>query len=667
MTPVEAEYRALLSPRVAGELAPPPSIAIGRGELRLAPGTRIYQLTALARPCGLLVDGPATFTYRVEDPHSRPLALRNVDGLRALKVAEANGATLTAALDHAAIWSWELAVAHGEPRGGARPLPSWLADHLERQIGPNPARDMQLSSWNKDAGYAWAYLESGGERFNLDVDPRPQAKTESLSRFEQVDIAARPYGGRRYPQELVTQPIGRAWTDLVAFPYVVTANDLTLTNDRGMHVSTVARVRVVAQDDLRLLPFALWSDLSDDTGSLQPYRIARLTVDGARADFVHHEDSLLVHLPQAATKGRALELEVEVEGQILDRPEGDNYWVLSYAPWYPLAHEGLTRASFHVTMSTPAPYVPFSSGAIVRREVAGGLNVVETSLTGPAEAAVVLAGKYNVISESRDGYTLNIATYLTKREKEAKKLADLFYSFKSCYEYWLGTPYPFPELHVLEINDWGWGQAPPGVIFITKEAFMTRARAGGEDSEEIAEATTRGINERFAHEIAHGYFPHTAMIASQEDSWLSESFADYVSAVCVQRSAADKSEGERRFNRQLREWKSFSGDVKEGVSVHLAEHLSGRTERDGLDRHRVLYGRGPLVLHALREELAKQSGAETGEKQFFAFVRAYVMSFRGKTTRTADLVAILDQITGKSWQPWFEKYVYGFEVPKVKV
>ena len=195
---------------------------------------------------------------------------------------------------------------------------------------------------------------------------------------------------------------------------------------------------------------------------------------------------------------------------------------------------------------------------------------------------------------------------------------------------------------------------------------MTKARAGGEDSEEIAGPTTRGINERFAHEIAHGYFPHTAMIASSEDSWLSESFADYVSAVCVQRSSADKGDGQRRFERQLREWKSFNGEIKDGVSIHLVEHLSGREERDALDRYRVLYGRGPLVLHALREELAKQSGTEVGEKQFFALIRAYVMSFRGKTTHTSDVVAILNQITGKDWQPWFERFVYGVEMPKVK-
>ena len=38
------------------------------------------------------------------------------------------------------------------------------------------------------------------------------------------------------------------------------------------------------------------------------------------------------------------------------------------------------------------------------------------------------------------------------------------------YEEFLG-PFPFPEFNILEINDYGFGQAPPATMFITKEAF----------------------------------------------------------------------------------------------------------------------------------------------------------------------------------------------------
>ena len=376
MTPLEAEYRALMKPRVTGTLATPAAIQVGRAEIKPVPGTKVYQLQALARPCGLLIDGPATLTYRIEDRHSVPLADRNVSGLRALKLSTAGElATLSAALDHAAVWSWELATAFGTATPEARPLPGWLDDHLNRQFGSNPGRDMLLSSWNKDPGYSWSFFETGGEELVLDVDPRPQAKAETLARFEQIEIAARPYGGRRYPQELAAQPIGRAWTDAVAIPYVVVANDLALDNDKALHVTTRAKIKFTANDDLRLLPLALWSEIAHEE-TLQPYRVVKLSVNGASASFVHHEDTLLVHLPQLVSRGQSFDLEVEAEGEILERPASDNYWLLSYAPWYPLPHEGLTRASFKVAVSTPAPYVPFASGSTVKRESQGDRNLV---------------------------------------------------------------------------------------------------------------------------------------------------------------------------------------------------------------------------------------------------------------------------------------------------
>ena len=37
-------------------------------------------------------------------------------------------------------------------------------------------------------------------------------------------------------------------------------------------------------------------------------------------------------------------------------------------------------------------------------------------------------------------------------------------------------------------------------------------------------------------------------------------------------------------------------------------------------------------------------------------------SWRGTT---AGLVATLDELTGGDWQPWFERYVYGTEVPRL--
>ena len=80
----------------------------------------------------------------------------------------------------------------------------------------------------------------------------------------------------------------------------------------------------------------------------------------------------------------------------------------------------------------------------------------------------------------------------------------------------------------------------------------------------------------------------------------------------------------------------------------------------------LVYGKGPLVLHALRQELARtQGGEEQGDRYFFALLRTFLKHVEPGWGETRHLVGILDQITGKDWQPWFERYVYGTETPPV--
>ena len=231
-------------------------------------------------------------------------------------------------------------------------------------------------------------------------------------------------------------------------------------------------------------------------------------------------------------------------------------------------------------------------------------------------------------------------------------------------------PYPFRELDILEINDWGFGVAPAGVIYITKEAFNSattaRATAGDEDEAFLNAATSRGINERFAHEVAHGFFPHVVQLASDQDGWLSESIADYVSATCIQRTSPNAKEGLRRFDLALREWKNGARTLKPGASIFLADELAFEDEADGFDRRNLLYAKGPLVLHAIRGEFARlKGGAEQGDPHFFNFLRALVRNFTFKPAETRMLPAILRQMTDTDWQPFFEKYVYGTDMPSL--
>jgi hypothetical protein len=663
-TPVQ-EFLGLEQPRIAGEVDPPELIAVGRADLRPRPGARVFVLAAGDRPCGLLVDGPAQFTYRVTDPLSAPLARRHAGRANGLALSEAEGALMwTGTLRGAAIWGWQLEAAQAAARPAASAsAPDWLTSLLADKISPNPGRDMLLSDQNGEPGYRWALLRGDGDDLMLDVDPRASVGLESLHRVRRLSRNVATFGGRWTLDELIAQPVARAWWEAPAIDFAAVDYEIGVRNDTADHVEVRTRARIEARrDGLRLLSLGLVGQSIRQNGDTRPFKITALRVDGIDASYVRTGNDLLVVLPRPLGAGGVATIEVIAEGDILERPEGDNYWRLSDESWYPRPRlGGLERATFTVSVEAPAPFVPFAPGQVLTQDVSGPVRKIVTRLALPMDGIHVIAGKYSTTTGEQDGRRVHVSTYASARPEVARRVAGIAGSVQGCLANWLGEPYPFPDLQILEITDWGWGQAPPGLIFVTREAFLSRASANMLDDwgAYAAQVVSRGVNERLAHEVAHGWFPHVAKVARREENWLSESLAEYASAECIAR--VDARDGKRRFKRQLSDWKMMAGEVGPGSSLYLAEHLGGE-ESDWRDRRDLLYGKGPLVFHAIRQQLAHDAGGtEEGDRLFLVWIRSYVRNFTYKTAETRHLIGILNQLTHRDWQPWFERYVYGAE------
>ncbi len=666
---------AIEQPEVVREIPLGTTLALGHGELRVRPGAKVYLLAADGVPCGFWLKGLAQFTYRVTDRYSDPVAARNLKSASSLTATREGGALQVAlTLSEAVVWSWDLLAASPPAAGEQLPVAfsPWAVSVESKLFGGNPARDLLLARANGGKGYVHALLRSDKGDFLLDADPRPNARIESLVELESLPA---PYGdraGRLRQRQLVSQPLGRSWWEPVAPPFSVTEVSSEIVNDHDAHVVVTAKSKVVAKSAaLRLLSFGIGEYVIDNDGRTRPVQVTRALVDGQPAPFRFFRGDLLVALPRALAVGESVLVETVVEGDFAQRPGGDNYFDLGMGQIAPAPGDGaLDYSAYDIRVEVPKPFVPFASGDTVETGSTAGTNWLRSRLEGAFRYPVVLAGKYQSVTEEKDGYKAVVSTYARPKEAAARRLAKNFFVAKSCYENWFGVPYPFKELDILEINDWGFGVAPAGVIYITKEAFnnatTARATAGDEDEAFLNAATSRGINERFAHEVAHGFFPHTVQLASDQDAWLSESIADYVSATCIQRTSPNAKEGQRRFDVALREWKNGARTLKPGASIYLADELAFEDEADGFDRRNLLYAKGPLVLHAIRGEFARmKGGAEQGDPHFFNFLRALVRNFTFKPAETRMLPALLRQMTDSDWQPFFEKYVYGTDMPSL--
>ena len=319
--------------------------------------------------------------------------------------------------------------------------------------------------------------------------------------------------------------------------------------------------------------------------------------------------------------------------------------------WYPQPGdvESAARFTWHGVVRAKKPLLPFACGETVRRAEEKDHNLVEVRLTRTVPFVTALAGKYTVHEETKGGVTARVASYGMDKPKSAAKLLGLFHGFRAFYEPYFG-PFPWKEFDIVEVNSYGFGQAPPGMMRITQEAFQSNVY-----SDELAQLFSGGINERFAHEIAHSWWGYVVWPAGRRHAFLSESFAEYAAGRAIE---ALKSESE--FKGLVNRWREQGRDGSGTASIFLAgDIVAGVNSGDWQlyqDRFRLLYGKGPTLLHLLRKEL--------GDDAFFTVLKSFLRSFEKKqVVTTEDFAGLLGHLTKKDWTPWMEKYFYGFEKP----
>jgi hypothetical protein len=454
-----------------------------------------------------------------------------------------------------------------------------------------------------------------------------------------------------YLTTLSDQPVGRDRRDPPMPRILLSDVDLDLRASAGKDASmTVVETLVPIGRPVAILRLNLDSTVYTYVGrnlAKRAERLRKVTDESGRSlAFVHDYDEALIQLAEPAAVERPIKLKFEIDGDFLVSPAGHSFWELGIWDWFPQPSWAGQLYTFHATVRVKKPFVPFAPGKTIRRAVEGDENVVETRVDKPICFAVILAGKYTVQEEVKHGVTIRVATYALENDRAVKQLTNLAGNIIQYYQEFLG-PFPLPEFNIIEINDLGWGQAPPGTMFITKEAFNPIMTAHAED------ADSRGINEVFAHEIAHQYWGTAVKMPSREEQWLTESFAEYCAALFLK---AYKDEA--TYKAIVKRWRGRATFGSDEIPIPLASDafVSSDVTTRFFIRNGLLYNKGPAILYALHKEL--------GDETFFTFLKSYQKSFAWKFGSTKMVAGLLQHMTKKDYMPFFEKYYWGTEMPK---
>ncbi len=648
---------ALNTPTVAGELPGLESLQLGRGRMTLSAGTKAYSLTAGDRPCGVWINGPARFTYRVEDPLSVPLAKRNLETGKGLHWRlDGDAVELSIDLQEAVVWSFS---GFGEvdvnPEGLT--FSPWASTLLESEFLDIPGTEM-LVAGAPDLTSSLAWLRGDTQEFQLNVDPF-ESGLESL--YWLRELKGQMWGtfqGEKVPVVQLNQPVGRDWRDTMKPLWTIERLATEVKNPQAerLEISAkfVLRSNRQGQSIWRgYLPSALY----DNRRNRHSVDVEHVTIEGSAADFSHRNGELLVDFGRSLALDERVMVELRYVGDIAIRPQNKSYYRLDPGILFPGGVDELAGA-FQLTLDVPESLTPMASGREILRQTSGGRTVLRTQSELPGNFPTVVVGDYHLYDVTVGDRSCRVAAHVFKQEKSAQKVGKLVLATQDYLAQLFATDYPYQQLVIVEIDSWGWGQAPDGVIYITNEAFSPIGTAL-----ETPGATSIGINARLVHEVAHGWWGGV-VLPDSENAWIIEGLAEYSAALAMRNFVGEK--GAKEFRTTLQGWFQVAKRIEDGATLHMVSQLSGWDPKAGGDSWRLRYAKAPVVFHAIRQELVRSKGGkEKGDQMFVVFLRALLTHFQAQPLHTQDLVDVINQISGDDWQPWFDKYVYGTELPEI--
>lgn len=602
---------------------------------------------------GVFFTGTGSITYLADDPDERVNVRFNAKKASDYKVSESgNGITLQTDFKRFYL------------RGAGMQFPALTA-------GGGAALDAEFKSFRDEvktrfdttthglikqkidaptALVASAYFD-GGDQPGLYFIDTIDSRSESLLALRKLrGTGVRELAGYMTGSVISDAPVNRNRRDFLEPLFLLTDLDYTLVNDQKEHgsldITETITPRTGTQGVFRL---DLHSTVFDSNAKPRHYNVRSVTdAAGNALSYDHKNGSIIFGLPKKAAANQPFKVNFKIDGDFLYYENANTAWQLGTEPWFPLPDLNGQYYTVHAVVKVKKPFLAFAPGTTIRSGAEGEYNVIETRIDKPVQFAVVHGGRYYVDTQTYDdgALTIRVASYAQNNPRAMKQLSNLAWKMIKFYEPWLG-PFPFKEFNIIEINDLGYAQAPPATMFITKEAFNPTM---GDDNKLMS----KGINDRFAHEIAHQYWGHVVKMGSGEEQWVTESFAEYSSSLVVK-----QLKGKSGYEAMVATWRANAGDATEVSSIPLANRISIPADPMSGFRYRtfLVYDKGAYVLSVLHKQL--------GDDKFLTFLRSLQGFFAWKFLTTGDMVRLLDRIEpGKDWKGFFEKYYYGTEMPK---
>jgi aminopeptidase N len=349
---------------------------------------------------------------------------------------------------------------------------------------------------------------------------------------------------------------------------------------------------------------------------------------------VKPKEGMIFALPDDSYRDRPVCIHTQGES------ETNRYWFISHD--YPNA-----RQTTEILVTIPSKLSALSNGALIAREdVGNSLTRWHYRLGHPHVSYLVslVVGEFAVVKDTWRGkpveYWVPPANEANARRTFGKtpEMIELFSKLT-------GFDYPWEKYAQVVVYNFGAGGMEN--TSCTTLVEMT-------DLDERA-ALDNDVDGLVSHELAHQWFGDTLTCRTWPHIWLNEGFATYMDAVWH-----EHAHGPQDYAHQI--WSSMQGvaasddvNAKGGV-VFPYFNEPDETFGRGVSNP---YSKGSSVLHLLRRSL--------GDELFWKVISTYVKRNAFKSVETDDLRKVADELSGRSYEQFFQQWLYRAGSPHVKV